>query len=577
MKRIRFIYVTAFIALAMAGSSSCSRKVSPANTRGDAKTAYDAASFNYVYVEGIKQKLMGNGGEALKRFEQAIYISPKSDACYYQIAQILTSTGDITNAKRYLKKAIEIDENNEWYLMMIGGLYYQEKNLDSAIYYYEKAVKDFPGEENLQLTLGNLYSENKNYNRAISIFNSFDTKYGVNENSTVLTIRTLMMAERYDEALEKCEELLKESPDNVLFNGLLAEIYRGKEENEKAREVYRNLMDRNPNDPQIQLAICDFLISEKDYAELLKLINTVVMNNSVKKEDKIALFARIIDLNDLIEKHSDELIVTLMVFEASYKNDEIVPMLRPELMTKLGKLDDAASRLEEIIAENPDNYYPWEKLLLVYNEMKDYRKLVARGEECATKFNRSFLAKILYANGALETKSYDIALEELRKAEILAGDNKEFLTQVLTMRADIYYRMKDYGKAFETFEAALKNNSEDLTVINNYAYYLAEQNTNLKEAEIMAKKVIEHEKENTTYLDTYAWVLYKRGKVKEAARIMEHVISSGKKRDAEWYEHYGFILKKQHDCEKASENWNIALKIDSTKTNLLEEIKNCGK
>ena len=155
-----------------------------------------------------------------------------------------------------------------------------------------------------------------------------------------------------------------------------------------------------------------------------------------------------------------------------------------------------------------------------------------------------FWLKILYANGALETKNYDIALEELRKAEILAGDNKEFLTQVLTMRADVYYRMKDYLKAFETFEAALKNNGDDLTVINNYAYYLAEQNTNLKEAEEMAKKVIEREKGNTTYLDTYAWVLYKRGKLKEAAKIMEEIIKSGETPDAEWYEHYGFISEK---------------------------------
>ena len=82
------------------------------------------------------------------------------------------------------------------------------------------------------------------------------------------------------------------------------------------------------------------------------------------------------------------------------------------------------------------------------------------------------------------------------------------------MRADVYYRMKDYTKAFEIFEEALKTNNEDLTVINNYAYYLAEQNMKLKEAEEMAKKVIEKEKGNTTYLDTYGWVLYKRGKLK---------------------------------------------------------------
>ena len=42
------------------------------------------------------------------------------------------------------------------------------------------------------------------------------------------------------------------------------------------------------------------------------------------------------------------------------------------------------------------------------------------------------------------------------------------------MRADVYYRMKDYNKAFETFEIAVRENRDDLTVMNNYAYYLAE-------------------------------------------------------------------------------------------------------
>jgi Tfp pilus assembly protein PilF len=246
-------------------------------------------------------------------------------------------------------------------------------------------------------------------------------------------------------------------------------------------------------------------------------------------------------------------------------------------MIKMNKLDEAGLRLEEIVEENPDNYYGWEKLLLVLNQKKDYRTLEIKGEECASRFNRSFLAKILYANGALENKNFDVALEELRKAEILAGDNKEFLSQILTMRADVYYRMKDYDKAFETFDIAVKENSDDLTVINNYAYYLAEQNKNLKEAEEMAKKVIETEKDNTTYLDTYAWVLYKRGKLKDAARIMEGIISSGQIPDAEWYEHYGFILSRQRNCTKAIENWNYAIKLDSTKTELLEEIKKCGR
>jgi predicted Zn-dependent protease len=575
MKSFKYNYI--FLAFLVLSFSSCAKMLIPLEKGGKTKSKYDAFTFNELYVEAVKQKLLGNGGDALKYLEQCIKINPESDAAYYQMAQIVIAGGDIKNGKLYTSKALAINQENIWYLTMLAGLYYQEKNIDSSIIFYEKAVKFFPEKENLQLTLGNLYSENKNFNKANSIFETFDNKYGVNEKSTLASVRNLISEGKYDDAMIKIQLLLKEYPDEIIYNSILADIYRGKGDNIKAQDVYNRLLERNPGDPQVQLSLCDFLLTEKRYNDLFMLLNTLVLNNKVELEDKISLMARIVDSPDFNKELKEKFIISLMILEANYKNDNIVPLLRPELMIKENKLIDASIRLEEIIAANPENYFAWEKLLIVYLQLKDYDKLLTKGEECATKFNTSFPAKLLYANAALERGKYSLALDELRKGEILAAGNREFIVQVLTMRADVYYRMKDYMKAFETFKTAIQTDNDDLTVINNYAYYLAEQNTNLKEAEEMAKRVIDKEKGNTTFLDTYGWVLYKRGKLKEAARIMESVISTGNKTDAVWYEHYGYILKKQKKCDEAVKNWNIALKIDSTKKELLKEIENCGK
>jgi predicted Zn-dependent protease len=560
--------------MVLAVYSSCSRKILPVDGAGK---KYDEAAFNFVFVEALKQKLLGNGGDALKYLEQCVKINPESDAAYYQMAQIVVAGGDLTNGKRYTLKAINIDNKNLWYLMMMAGMYYQEKKIDSAILYYEKAVKTFPDNDKLQLTLGNLYSENNNFDKAISIFDSFDEKYGVNEASTISAIRNLMSSNRYDDALIKARKLLENKPDELLYNGLLAEIYRGKGDKKEALNVYNSLIERNPDNAATQLSLCDFLITEKSYDELFVFLSTVILNVNVAREDKISLLARIVELPDLNKDQQDKLILSLMILEANYKDDDIIPLLRTELLISQDKLKDAATRLEEIVKVKKENYYAWEKLLLVYLQLNDYEKLTRKGEECASMFNMSFLAKILYATGAIETKKFEIAVEELRKAEILAGDNKEYLMQVLTLRADLYYKMKDYSRSFGIFEQAVKLNGDDLTILNNYAYYLAEQDLKLKEAEVMAKRVIEKESTNNTFLDTYAWVLYKRGKLKEAGRIMETIIGSGDKPSAEWYEHYGYILKKQNKCKEAVLNWNIALKLDSTKTHLNNEIESCIK
>jgi tetratricopeptide (TPR) repeat protein len=571
MKRnIIKILLIFFITLAL---GSCGRKFTP--SQGLLMKTLDSSAFDRIYVEAIRLKLMGNEGEALKYFEQCIKINPLSDAVYYQMAQIVASVGNLNLSKKYLLKSLSIQPGNSWYAVMLSGIYYKERDLDSAIIYYENAARNSPDKDDMSFSLAKLYSENKNFDKSNQILELLDNKLGVNSTSTVYSIRNLMALKKFDKAREKTFLLLKEYPDEMIYNGLLAEIYQGEGNSKLALGVYEKLILKNPEEPQVQLSFCDFLIKNKMFSDLITMLNTVALNTRIPEEDKISLFARIIEIDELLKQDSDRISLALMLLEANYKDNGFIALLRPELLIKLGKSKEAEERLEIIIKNTPDNYYAWERLLFIYLQSGDYVKLQKKGEECATRFNRSFVAKILYANGALQNKNYQIALAELRKASILAGEDKEKMVQVLTLKADVYYRMNDYENSFKTFEEALKLNSGDLTIINNYAYYLAERNLRLKDAEIMAKKVIELESDNISYLDTYAWILYKRGKLKAAAKIMEQIISDGKPNDAELFEHYGFILKGQKDCQKAIANWEIAIKLDSTKSNLKNEIVNC--
>ncbi len=556
-------------------TAACNRNNLPAGLPPGLIKSYDTAAYEYIFVEAIKQKVLGSPGDAIKYFERCIELNPQSDAAYYQIAQILIAGGDNLNAEKYARKAFQIRPDNLWYLMMNAGLHYQKKDLDSALLFYERAVKLYPSKNEIRITLGNLYSENGNFEKARNIFSSLDDEYGVNETTTTMLINTLIKEKKFKEAFDKVGVLLKGSPDDIRFNALLAEIYRGQGEKMKAFEVYNSLITRNPDNPGIQLALMEFLLNEKNYADLIVLLKTVAQNDRVEKERKIELFAGLIGIDEIAKDHFVAMEDAVLALEGKYENDPIIVLLRTDLYEKAGDLKKAEERLEVITSVMPDNYYAWEKLLLLYYELHDIDKLLNKAELVATRFNMSFLAKVLYATAASEKNMYGVALEELRKAEILAGDNKELILQVITMRADVYYRMKDYDNSFRLFDQAIGLNSDDLTILNNYAYYLAEQNMRLREAEDMARKVIEKEKDNTTFLDTYAWTLYKRGKMREASKVMERIIGSGEKDDAEWFEHYGYILKSRRKCEQAVEKWEYAMKLDSSKVHLNQEIQNC--
>jgi Tfp pilus assembly protein PilF len=429
----------------------------------------------------------------------------------------------------------------------------------------------------LQVTLAKLYSQNKNFDKARMLLTTIDERFGVNESTTLSLVDNLVAEGNYAEAHARISQLLETDPDNIVFNGYRAGIFRKEGFPEKAREVYNRLIERNPGNPAIQLSLCEFMLEQKNFDELFDLIGVVLLNGQINKEEKVSLIAELIGNEDILKEHGKKMEISVMILESSYPDDDLVILLRPEFFQKAGNNERAASRLEEIIKDNPDNYYAWEKLLLVYYDLKNYSMLQKKGEECATRFNRSVIAKMLYATGALENEDFDVAIEELRKADILAGDNRELKLQILTMKADVHYRSRKYDEAFRTYEEAMKMDDSDLTLMNNYAYYLAEQNMNLKEAEEMAKIVISKETDNNTFLDTYAWVLYKRGKAREAARIMERIINSGEAEDAEYYEHYGFILKSMKKCREAVAYFEKAVSIDKTKTNLKEEIENCKR
>jgi tetratricopeptide (TPR) repeat protein len=565
------------IILVVATLAGCSPKIHPAISGTSSPGAYDSATFSYFYGEALKQKILGNAGDALKYLEQCIKINPNSDAAYYQIAQISVQHEDFENGKAFARRAYELDGKNLWYITMLGDIYLQEKNLDSAVIYYEKGVKEFPENDRLKMTCGSIYSEKGDFGKAADIYSALEEKYGVGSNVTVLAVRNLVNAKRLDDAQEKVNRVLKDSPDNILFNGILAEIYKSKGDRKNAELIYEKLMNIDSTNIQTIVSLTDFLLEGKEYDDCLKLINHIIIDDQFSRDDMVTIFSKLLENAELINAKGTELDIMIRVLENSFPDDPIIVMIRPELYQKQGRLEAAAGRLEEIIVKFPDNYMAWERLLLLYSDMRNYERLYVLGKECSSKFNLSYVAKVLYASAAMEKKEYNTALEELNKAKILAGSQDEMVSQVLSMEADIYYRKKEFAKSFETYREILKKNPEDLIVLNNYAYFLAEQNQDLKEAERMIRIVIDKEKDNGTYLDTYAWVLYKRGKYKEASKVMEDLMARQKEGDSEWFEHYGFMMKALKKCDVAVDYWKRALELDSSKDYLKKEIENCSR
>jgi len=92
-------------------------------------------------------------------------------------------------------------------------------------------------------------------------------------------------------------------------------------------------------------------------------------------------------------------------------------------------------------------------------------------------------------------------------------------------------------------------------VLNNYAYYLSEDNRDLNKAEKMSKITITKEPLNPTYLDTYAWVLFKLKRFNESLVYIEKAVANDTTVSDVVLEHYGDILFHTGNKTQALELW----------------------
>ena len=71
--------------------------------------------FQYLFIEGIKQRTIGNPEEAIKIFSACLEIDPFSSSSMYEIANIHLLRGDFQSSMMMLERAVSLNPKNQYY------------------------------------------------------------------------------------------------------------------------------------------------------------------------------------------------------------------------------------------------------------------------------------------------------------------------------------------------------------------------------------------------------------------------------------------------------------------------------
>jgi len=73
--------------------------------------------YQYVLIEAVKHKNLGNISEAIKRYNLVIKEKEDCDVAYYEVGNIYLMTNQFELARKNLEIAYNLDETNQWYTL----------------------------------------------------------------------------------------------------------------------------------------------------------------------------------------------------------------------------------------------------------------------------------------------------------------------------------------------------------------------------------------------------------------------------------------------------------------------------
>ena len=529
--------------------------------------------FEYIFVEALKQKMFGNAQKAIQLLSSCLEIDPNSSAAMFELANIHAVNNDFTSASLLLEKAISLNPDNKWYKLLLAQIYQQTKKFSEAADIYTGLLNDEP--ENLEYIYmkAALLASSQRYDEAIDAYNQMEKETGINEQISVAKQQIFVQSGNVDKAFEEINKLIENNPNEAKYYGLLADLYQSQGDKENALLNYQKIKEIDPDNGFVHFSLANYYLENNELEKSFEETKKGFASPSVDIQTKLQLYYMLTAnpaQSKLTEEQQSELIEILLV---KHPGDAMVHTVYAEVLIKQNKLKEAQVELLKSVEINANDYVIWERIMFIDNDLQDWDGLYNHTQKVVELFPNQPQGYFFNALACVQLEKFEEAVKISDEGLDFVLDNPQLKANFLMLKGESVYKSDRKEEAFKIFDNAVEIDPNNHLTLNNYAYYLSIDGTNLDKAERMSGKVVERFPDNSTYLDTHAWVLFKKGEYTLAKFYMETAIKNGGEENSVLLEHFGDILYKAGKVEEAVENWQKAKEIGSESETLEQKIK----
>lgn len=496
------------------------------------ETTEEALKTEGRVIDAVALQESGRNEDAMKAYAELTKDEPQCATAWYGLGRQVLMRGWTDSAVACLRRAVGFDEGNKWYLMALAEAQQRQGDTKGRVATLERLVAAEPKVLEHYYELSNANIEAGDLAAAVEALDRVEKMTGVTEPISLQKQRLWAAAGKPDKALKEVEKLAEAMPQEKRYQAIAAEGYMSQGKYKKAKQYYDRILAADPEDEYIHLQLAEYYKQTGQTAEADKEMEAAFRNGKLDCRTKIQLLASFYSNDEFYDAKRGVGFRLLDIIKDDCGDEPQFALVYGDALMRQQRYPEAAVQIEKALRQDSSRYEVWEGLLicLANDSLRegDLENYAARAERL---FPMKTLPCYMQAMCAARRDDYRTAIEKLEKTAKWGYQKGYLEAECTALMAESYYRTEQYNKAWKAFDRYLTLNSDDWGMMNNYAYYLSEQNLNLEKALEMSRRTIEAEPDNANSLDTYGWILHLLGRDGEALPYLRKAVKLDPKSD----------------------------------------------
>ena len=570
------------VALAVPASAFAAQQTAVGGSSGtaggpDKAQAYYHFTLGHLYKE--RGRLFNRPdllSRAIEEFNIAIRHDPNSAYLSLELADLYAMTGRWRNAVDEAEAAVNRNPDDATTRRLLGRLYLRllgedrrgqapEGLEERAIQQFEGLVEQYPDDVQSYLVLAQLYRMNDDTAKAEETLRQAVALDPDSPNATTQLALLYVELGQYTAAVDLLESIAGENASLQVLASL-GHAYQQLHNYQAAADVYRRVLERDPDNTAIRKEYAESLLDSQQYEQALEQYQALATVNSGDPETHLRIsqihrfqrnfgqareaLARALDLApDNLQLQYNQVLLAEEEGNSGEATRQIERMLdsmaksdpstytpqerfnRSIFLEKLGTLQseqgehaEAEEAYQEIVALGGDGAVRGEaRLIELYQEMRDYDKALEQSEEAVRKFPDS--QELLMTRASLLASTGDVEAGVNLLTPLLNNTDED--RNIWMGVAQVALSGSDYGRAMEALEKAESYPQSDLQ--KSYIHFLYgsawERQDDVPKAEEAFRQALDLNPQSANTLNYLGYMFADRGiRLDESVELIQKAL-----------------------------------------------------